>query len=445
MARADTWVVLLAPALSFATLAVGLHVGSSGETIAAVVEGAPPAGDNMRIAWQLRVYRSDRGVREVVAHEPLSITVEHAGHTSTLDVTTTDDGVAELVAPLPGVRGGDDVVLSIRRARDGLVLASGHTTVPSFPVRGAESKGALRYFTREGALVLEVSTESGALPGALPGLLSIRARDASGQPVVGALLKFDPNDLGLTEPATTQAGGWANVTAVGLINGELRIAATKGDLTGSWNGAIPVKLGAIRATIAPAPSNSARKVLTLTRATTSATTIYVEIDDAHGRAWAATPTLTPALTGGAVGAELPLPTDLATDHVWVVTGTSPDSAETLAVGTTAWMQLDEPSPSPEALGARSLVKAGTFGRTKLLDGFALANARANERKKKGLTIAIGALVAGAIVEAIAILRGAAKGSAIKASWITGKIGTVVIGVGLAIVGFFMLAAFVATH
>ncbi len=445
MARVDTWVIILAPALSFATLAVGLHVGSSGETIAAVVEGAPPSGDDMRIAWQVRVYRSDRGVREVVANEELSITVEHAGHTSTLDATTTDDGVAELVAPLPGVRGGDDVVMSIRRARDGLVLASGHATVPSFPVRGAESKGALRYYTRDGALVLDVSAESGALPGALSGILSIRARDASGQPVVGALLTFDPNDLGLTEPTTTQAGGWANVTAVGLINGELRITATKGDLTGTWNGAIPVKLGAIRAAIAPDPSNPARRALTLTRATTSATTIYVEIDDARGRAWAATPTLTPTPAGGSVGAQISLPTDLTTDHVWVVTGTSPDSAETLAAGTTAWMQLDDTSPSPEALGARSLVKAGTFGRTTVLDGFALANERANQRKKKGLTIAISALVAGALVEAIAILRGAAKGSAVKASWITGKMGTVVIGVGLAVIGFFMLAAFVATH
>ncbi|MEO8798338.1 MAG: hypothetical protein ABI551_10665 [Polyangiaceae bacterium] len=445
MARADTWVIILAPALSFATLAVGLHVGSSGETIAAVVEGAPPAGDDMRIAWQLRVYRSDRGVREVVAHEALSITVEHSGHTSTVDTTTTDDGVAELVAPLPGVRGGDDVILTIRRARDGLVLASGHTTVPSFPVRGAESKGALRYYSRDGALVLDVSAESGALPGALPGILSVRAHDASGQPVVGAQLAFDPNDLGLTEPATTEAGGWANVTAVGLLTGELRITATKGDLNGTWNGAIPVKLGAIRAVIGPEPANPARKTLTLTRATTSATTIYVEIDDARGRAWAATPTLTPTPAGGSVGAQLSLPTDLATDHVWVVTGTSPDSAKTLAAGTMAWMQLDETSPSPEALGARSLVKPGTFGRTTLLDGFALANERANQRKKKGLTIAIGALVAGAIVESIAILRGAAKGSAVKASWITGKMGTVVIGVGLAIVGFFMLAAFVATH
>ncbi|HEX7667284.1 MAG TPA: hypothetical protein VF407_22285 [Polyangiaceae bacterium] len=445
MARADTWVIVLTPALSFATLAVGLHVGASGETVAAVVEGAPPSGENMRLAWQVKVYRADRGVREVVPNEALTVTLDHSGHTSSLAITTTPDGVAEMVAPLPGVRGGDDVVLSISRARDGLVLAQGHTTVPAFAKRGSESKGFLPYFARDGAIVLDVATEGGALPGALPGIVSIRAKDASGQPVVGATLTFEANDFGIEKPETTRVGGWANVSALALLNGELKITATKGDLKGTWSGAIPVKLGAIRAAIMPEPSNPDHKMLTLVRATTSAAQAYVEIDDAHGRAWAATPLLEPAPNGGSIGAQISLPQDLATDRVWVVAGTLPDSAETLAAGTSAWMQIDDPSPSSEVLGARSIVKAGTFGRTVVLDGFALASARASERKKKGLTIAIGALVAGAIVEAIAILRGASKGSAVKATWITGKMGTIVIGVGLAIVGFFMLAAFVATH
>jgi hypothetical protein len=62
-----------------------------------------------------------------------------------------------------------------------------------------------------------------------------------------------------------------------------------------------------------------------------------------------------------------------------------------------------------------------------------------------MSIAFAALAIGAVVEVILILRAARLGSNVKATWITSTPAAVAIGIGMSLLGFALLAAFVATH
>lgn len=450
MGRSSQLALLLTPALSFATLAVGLGVGSSGETTAAVVEGAPPGSDRLGLAWQIDVAREDRGVREIVPELPIRLHVKYKDIQRDVLARTTKEGAAETYVDLTGVAPGEAVDLEVRTDdAASKVLASGTAHVPSAPVRGPTQKGVLPALARSGNVKVDVAIEGGALAAELDTTVWVHAVLPSGQPVTKATTEIVSEDSLVLPPKATMCDpGWAALTVKArTMSAQAKIIVKTDTDEGTWTGVLPIRLGATVAfgTYDDGHLDRAKKFVTVMKRGNAETVAYVELDDESGRAWSATPTLKVTPEGNLVSI-LEVPAGLGPQPFWVVAGSEPHAAVTLANGTTATASLfGLAASSCKARAELTTTQATGFGRTIVLDGFGAARTRSSARRKRGLAIALGALFVGSVVEAILILRGARQGASVKASWITGKMGAVVIGVGLAVLGFAMLGAFVATH
>src|SRR5690606_21195943 len=106
--------VVAAPIVSVATLMIGLRVGAEDAVRAAVVMGAPPAralpDGTTALAWQLLTLVHDRGVRETIPIDGLTVVARARGREARWEGRTNEDGIAEprLVFDAP-LEHGDDV------------------------------------------------------------------------------------------------------------------------------------------------------------------------------------------------------------------------------------------------------------------------------------------------------------------------------------------------
>ena len=452
--------MLVTPALSFATLALGLGIGASGETTAAIVEGAAPGANHAGIAWQARVYRDDRGVREVVPNLRVHVHAKYKDQERTADVRTTPDGAAEIDFDFPGIAAGDEIAIELTSENGSTTLAAGSARVPD-PKPTSISAGMLPALRKKGPAALEVAVEGGALPVDLWTNLWVRATNGGKAIARDTMVQLDAMDDLEVDTSTKRASeiapkdapreDWSPICGNGWALFPVRAHATNlqarfhlGDA--EWVGVLPTRLGATVAREIDRDPKTGARILEVTRAASQEANVYVEIDDDVGRIWSATPTLKVDADGFA-RAKLPLP-DVDMKSAWATGGSEPDGAELITGGTTSnplWLVPTAPAPCIDDRNPAAFHPIG-FPRTAVLDGFLAARTRTAARRKKGMSIAIGALVVGAIVETLIVLRGALRGrNAATAPWITGKMGTFVIGVGLAILGFAMLGAFVLTH
>ncbi len=454
-----TLAILAAPVLSFATLAVGLGLGASGETTAAIIEGAAPGSNHAGIAWQARVYRADRGVREVVPNLRIHVHAKYKDQERTADLRTTPDGAAEIVFDFAGITSGDDVAIDVTSDDGRTTLAEGEARVPESIPRTIPS-GTLPALQKKGPASLEVVIDGGSLPVDLWTNLWVRATNAGKAIPRDTIVQLDAMDglevdtsskrVSEVAPQGAQREDWSPICGDGWALFPVRAHATNlqarfhlGDA--QWIGILPTMLGATVARETARDEKTGARMLEVTRAVSQETNVYVEVDDDAGRLWAATPTLR-VDTDGFARAKLPLP-DLNSKSLWATASSEPNGAERILGGTTSrplGLVPDAPAPCVEGPLPAAFHPVG-FPRAAVLDGFIAARARTAARRKKGMSIAIGALVIGAIVEVLIVLRGAARGRTVNAPWITGKTGSILIGMGLAVLGFSMLAAFVLTH
>ena len=452
--KGERLLLVLTPAVAMTAVAVGLRVGARSEVRAAVVYGAPAAAGARQLAWQVVVFDEDQGAREPVAGLPVSAAARAGDATFEWHGATNADGVAEMLLALSGK---DGLELEVRSGAR--VLARGDSRRPPELARGGPQSGWLRFARRDGTIALDVAALGQRVAPGYPAELWVRATDAAThaplRDVAVALesdtsLKIAPSAPG---SGRTDSRGWVRIVAtpVGLaVTMTLRAKSSDGR-SGDWIGGLFMSPGAPSIEVAPRTAPGAPIALALSMPTTR-NTAYLEIDDASGRAWAATPPLT-AGSDGLPTAHVQAP-GLAPGLYWAVAAAGPGSAAHLGAGTlarpffvassdeaalslgtdpTACVPSRDPRETASAVSSCLALSAIVpVPRWVALDGFAMQRALAHEARQKGLAVALGALAIAVVLEATLLLRAAAGGR--------GR--TVAIAVLVGLLGFALLAAFI---
>jgi hypothetical protein len=240
--------------------------------------------------------------------------------------------------------------------------------------------------------------------------------------------------------------------------------------TGEWDGGLFVSPGAAQLTADERCAPDREPVLDVV-VPTLRTTAYVEIDDARGRAWAAAVPL--AAAAGAMPHATVRAPRLAPGLYWAVAADDPAGASQLGPGTVVrpffvaasdeaalamGLERDECAPRPDpretprALSVcLALAGATPVPRWTALEGFTMQHARDSERRQLGLGIGLGAILLAVLLEAALLLRAAVRSRArlraasseeggavpVARAWSVG------VGVLVALLGFALLAAFLA--
>jgi hypothetical protein len=462
MARAEAVAIVLTPLVALATFAVGLRVGASKTVDAATIFGAPPAAGREGLAWQILTVHEDRGVREAVALPDITVQATSGGHEATWRGATNADGIAEAWLPLPGVHRGDAVDLVVRAAGVGAPLAQGEARWVERPW-GADVTTSpwVRPSKREGDLAIDVAVLGDKLAPGFASPFFIRVVDrSSGEPALASVeVEPEPGLLIPSTHVTTCNNGLAELTAtaqVHVVALGIRATSTTGR-SGQWYGAIPVAPGgsfvALPLRVAPETPLPFRVLIPTVR-----TLAYVEIDDRSGRAFAAAAPVA-SVDRGLPYASTEIP-PLTAGVYWIVTSGEPRGAESLAVGTIARpLLVEREAPRDECALAAQIVAMtpGPFERWVALDGTG-RGAADEARRRRGLALAFGALVVGALAETLLVLGAAARArhdlERIAAEMddagpvaLSPKTRTVnvIVGVLLAVLGFALLASLLTWH
>jgi hypothetical protein len=450
--------MVLVPLVAVATLALGLRIGSESAVRAAVVFGAPPANERTGLAWQLVTIKDDRGVREAIELPHVSMIAQSKGREARWDGSTNSDGVAEAWLDLPGISAGDPVSLEVRTPDEKTPLAEGLTSWPADTSR--EPAGGpvfARPSKQTGALLIEVAVYGGRLA---PGFVSsvwVHVRDAvTGQGVPAAVVDADaePGLSVSTSRVTTDREGWAelrvtaeiHVVALGLRASPPRAV---GSNSGRWYGALPVAPGGFFVSVPTIPPGEPHGFEVLTQ--TVLPRVYVEVDDAVGRAFAASLSVEHGEAGPHALFDVRA---LTAGTYWLVTSGDPRAAETLEGAAIArpFVVARADDAHREALGPRLATLAPPrFSRFVALDGLAGRRMADAGKRRCGLGLAFGSLFVAAALEAMLVLRavGRSRRELAAVAEVAGEpearleqrfnAASVLIGLLIALLGFALLA------
>jgi len=454
--RAERLLALLTPAVAMTAVAVGLRLGARGELRAAVVYGAPAATGASWLAWQVVVFDEDQGMRQPVAALPVEV-VAHAGNTAGASAVwkgvTNVDGVAEALLALPRSTGME---LEVRSGS--AVLALGDARPEAVRPLAAPQAGWLRFARREGPIALDVAALGQRVAPGFPAELWVRATDATTHAPLRDVSVAMESDTSLSiGPAATvgrtDSRGWVRivVTPVGLAVTVTLRARAPDARAGAWIGGLYMSPGAPRLDVATRIAPDAPIALEVTMPA-ARSTAYLEIDDAAGRAWAATPPLNVG-PDGSPGARVQVP-GLAPGLYWAVASADPAGAAALGAGTItrpffvassddaalslgmdreACASPRDPRETGDAVSScLALSSIASVPRWVALDGFAMQRALDREARARGLAVAVGALAIASVLEGMLLVRAAAKS----------RTRTVAVAVLVALLGFALLAAFI---
>lgn len=424
---------IAAPIVAILTLMIGLRIGA-GETVrAAVLFGAPPGhpapNGKTRLAWQLLTFLEDRGVKETVAMDGLTVVARAKGNEARWSGASNKDGIAEVALELEGVAYGDDVDVEVRFEGDAAPLAAGRAAWAGAGARagaGAHAgdritavAAAARPTVRSGAIAMDVVIEGERLIAGFPTPVWVRVQPPPGVAAAGLVVDVDPEPglLSAREKATTCGAGWAEVpmTAQAHVTGSgFTTRSSDGHATGKWFGALPVAAGAFFiSTPRVLPANAPATVILI--APNPREVVYAELDDTRGRVVAAA--LPVAVEGGdpTPRARFELP-PLAPGLYWLVVSGEPRGGEhlagaavarTLLVGDgTAGVPEDARVPGINVQDACSVgpwlaqKPASGLQRWTVLDGLPARSAANRFRHTLGLSIGIFALLAAGILETL---------------------------------------------
>ncbi|MCL2447414.1 MAG: hypothetical protein FWD17_00550 [Polyangiaceae bacterium] len=419
--RIEKAMLVAVPFVAMAAVALGLRLGASDAVRVAQVMVAPEAAAGTGVAWQVTAFEEDRGVRSPLAGAPLRVRASHGGQETSAEARTNADGVAEvrLAAP-PPFPAWVEVT-----APGGSVLAQGlvdPTTGPNVP-RARGSGPWMPFARREGMLRIDVAVVGARVAPGFVATVGVRVEQASTQapaPHVDVAVRDDPSIAAATSGRTDSAG-WAvvHVTPVGLAL-MLEIAAHDAEgRTGSWAGGLVAAPGGAAIETRPRWSPKEAPEVDVIVPTARATE-YVEVDDVHGRAWAAALDLDDSRR-----TRLSLPS-LLPGVYWVV-------AAGAAPGTSVWTPATSLRPffvagaDDEALALAgdgcpprrdvretqaalwpclSLVTPEPAPRWMALDGGPSKRAALASVRWRGLAIALAALLLASLLEAVLVVRAA---------------------------------------
>jgi hypothetical protein len=464
-------VLLLAtPIVAMAAVALGLRVGAGGRVRAAVVYGAPESDAGTGLAWQVVAFDEDHGTREPVALAEIDVTARAGGREARWVGSTNEDGAAEMLLPMPSAQ-----ALSLDVRAGGELLAGGGASVPATIARSAPASAWARFARREGAIALDVAVLGQRVASGFPASIWVRATDAVTRAPLGNATIEPEGDASLspaTAAAHTDTRGWAHVVATPTGYGValmLHARATR-EKTGDWAGALLVSPGAAQLVARDRylPDEEPTIDVVVPNVRTSA---YMEIDDARGRAWAASVWLVTS-QGEAPHARVRVPR-LAPGLYWAVASSDPAAGALLGPGTIvrpffvaasdeAALALgtdkDECAPPrdprefPRVLKVcLALAGATPVPRWTALEGFSAQHARNARRRSCGLAIALGAIAIAMFLETILLLR-AAHAARMRLREATseerealgagvGRAGNVGIALFVALLGLALLGAF----
>jgi hypothetical protein len=458
------------PMIAVATLALGLRIGATGDVRAAVVYAAPPAAMRSGLAWQIVVVREARGIPETIPDLAIVVTARAHGQEVTVRGKTSADGAFEAALPLAGVAPGEPV--DVRVVEDGAppetpALAEGVArSAARVDPQGEAVPGFLSPTKREGPVGLDVAILGGKLVVGFPSSVWIRTIDrATGTPLPRVVVAADP-EPGLEAPqprATSCESGWAEMPMVarGHVLGTSLVVHGEGGKESRWFGPLPVAPGSMQAAV-PQEVEAGRALAIDVVSPTVAKLAYVEVDDAVGRVAARILELGLEPDGYRHAAfEIP---PLDEGLYWLVTAGDPRGAETLggaAIARPFRVRKGDLARAGacEDRARLALTQARGFPRAPALDGIGAARARDGKTHRRGIAIALVGLFAGAVLEILLVLRaranaerdatrlaGALDEAAIDAGErnkvLAGARGAVAIGLGLALLGFALLAALV---
>jgi hypothetical protein len=421
MPRAETLAIVLTPVAAMATFALGLRVGAENVMRAAIVYGAPPSAGREGLAWQLMTVREESGVREAVPTSGISVVARAGDRVASWQGDTNADGIAELWLDLP-VKSGDAVTIDVRDRTQ--ILARGTVRWEQVPWGPDERTSPwVPASKRGGNLAVEVAIDGQKLAAGFPASVWVLVMDrVSATPVAGARVDAEPEPgLELAQAsATTCANGWAELVATAKMHvvgvslqatdpaaSEATIRPGQRTRSGEWFGALPVAPGGSFVAL-PEDATPGTAIPLVIQVPTMGRLVYLEVDDSHGRAFAAVPAVLTS-AGGWPTATVVVP-PLAAGAYWVVTSGDPRGAESLEVATLA-------RPMVVGGGARvrcetgpelAQMAAAPFQKWIALDGTRGAMARTGAKRARGLVLAWGGLAIAAALEALLLVRAAGR-------------------------------------
>jgi hypothetical protein len=461
---------------------IGLRVGAGEPIRSATVWVAPPGrppepGAPVPLAIQVVTYLEERGVRETVPMNGLTVTARTKdGAEAHWSGASNGDGVAEASLALPGLDPAAPLGIEVALAGEPTPLGIGIADLRLPPSeawgRGArsEDRGAVRPSKREGGLALDVLVEEDRLvvgfetpvwlhvvaAGLDPTKVTLAVVPEPGLEVAGGSPHFGANCDGWTEmPAMAQAH------VVGLD-----VAATAPDgRSGVWFGALPVAPGAffIGMPRVVAAGKSETAVLVAPNPRRFA---YAEIDDESGRVFAAALPVAVEAGDPTPRARLAIP-PLASGLHWLVVSGEPRGAERLTgaaiakpflVGTEPGIDTNAACRVGPWLARRA---AAGFPRRLAFDGIATRGAPNRARHRIGLFLGLVALLAAAVLEVLLLVSAAREARAamllaeldagdgageLEAERVTARTpgGSLAVGLLVAVLGFALLAALLVT-
>jgi hypothetical protein len=405
LARLERAAIGATPVIALAIVALGLRIGAGTRDRGALVYARGPGHGRGGLAWQIVLVAEEGGVREVLPEASFDVAASVRGEHATWHGVTNADGVAEAWLDLPGAAWGDPVALKAT-AEDGEVLGEGAVKWPEAPHAAPAAEGKLTATRTTGPLGIEVFVRAGKLVPGSPESVFVRVVDAAtrkGREDVALTFVPEPGVSVARAEARTSKDGWAEVrvTAEFLVAG-WTVDAKTGSEAGSWYGALPVAPGAASVEL-PAvlpPAHAYPLALVVPPATRR---LYVEVDDAWGCDFASAVDVPSTSSSGSVGVTLP---GLPAGAYWLVTSSDARGAEALTGSTLArpFEVTDDNAPS----GRDVRRAAAPFARFLALDGLVRPHARAAARRRRGVWIALGALLAAAGLEVLLLLRAAAR-------------------------------------
>jgi hypothetical protein len=494
--RIERLLLVVTPAAAMATVALGLRVGAGSAVRAAVVYGAPASGAGTGLAWQVVAFDEDHGFREPAPGLALDVTARPEEGLGRVDPTpqppearpprearwhgvTGEDGAAEMQLP----SAHPAAYLEVRAGE--ALLAVGDVAVPEGPALAREPPASswASFARREGAVRLDVAVLGQRVATGFPARLWVRATDATTQaPQAGVTVEAERDSSFLPAAArvTTDTRGWAQVVAtpVGHAVSVVLHATAPGGRAGEWAGGLYVSPGAASLALAERVAPGEEPVIDVV-VPTMRTTAYLEVDDARGRAWAA---VVPVKAGAG---EMPRATvhapPLAPGLYWAVEAGDPSGASQLGPGSMARpffvAASDEaalafgtdretcaPPADPREAGrvvstCLALAGATPVPRWTALDGVAMQRAHDAARRRRGLAIALGAILVAALLEGLLLLKASRSARASLRDALdgegegsegaggpgrgVGRAWTVAIALLVAMMGFALMAAFLA--
>jgi hypothetical protein len=439
--RLERVLLVATPLGAMATVALGLRVGAGSAVRAAVVYGAPRSAAGTGLAWQVVVFDEDHGVRAPVPGMALDVTArgdgaddapsppggKSAGVQAHWHGVTSEDGAAEVLLSIDGPALHLPALHLEVRAGEAL-LAEGDVTEPAALPRHLPAASWASFARRAGEVRLDVAVPGQRVATGFPTSLWVRATDATTHtPLAGVTVEpeRDSSFLPAAARVTTDARGWAHIVAtpVGHAVGVVLHATTPGGGAGEWAGGLYVSPGAAALALADRVAPGEETVIDVV-VPTLRTTAYLEVDDALGRAWAAAVPVR-GDAGEMPRARVRVP-PLAPGLYWAVEAGDPSGASKLGPGSAArpffvaasddaalafgtdpgtCVPPADPRDTARVVSAcLALAGATPVPRWTALDGFIPRHGRNAEMRRRGLAIALGALLVAVILETLLVLR-----------------------------------------